>query len=71
MHDSTPNTKAASTGNALRHSNDDREGEGEGEGERKRLIDDLAFLVVRQHRSQQRAGPDNDPITDHAQSETR
>lgn len=67
MHDSTSNTKAASTGNVLHHSNDDREGE----GERERLIDGPAFLVVRQHRRQQRAGQDNDPVTDHAQSEAR
>jgi hypothetical protein len=29
--------------------------------ERERLVDDLAFLVVRQHQRHQRAAPDNDP----------
>jgi len=33
------------------------------DAERQRLIDDLAFLVVRQHRRGQRAVTDDDPTT--------
>ena len=31
--------------------------------ERERLIDDLAFLVVRQHQSDQRAASENNPTS--------
>ena len=57
MHGPRLKASPASTVKALQHSHEERD------GDRERLIDDLAFLVVQQHRRQQRAGPDDAPTT--------
>lgn len=41
------------------------------DAERERLIDDLAFLVVRQHRRGQRTVADDDPTTGCVDSEAK
>jgi len=61
MHDIPPTTPSAPRADPLCDSSANQD------SERERLIDDLAFLVVRQH-CQQRVEADNDPITDYAQS---
>lgn len=55
MHDSPSKGQAASVKDAV-HVPQNR-----CEAERNHLIDDLAYLVVRQHRYEQRAAPANVP----------
>jgi hypothetical protein len=63
MHDPTVNTSPASSVDAVSHSDSERD------RERNRLVEDLAHLVVRQHRRQQRADHTDDPTVARAPPE--